>query len=385
MPTNTLPLILSADNQHFLLDADFIIENAPQKSFYSFFYIGDRHATVQYFATYFRTGIFTENFDDAMSQIFKIAETNARIPDVILIDTPINKSKLEAFSFLIKHTPVLSGIPIIYNDRHLDNDLVYDFVSNDLIDEATNINSWDINFANKVKFMSNLKTQREKAILSTSVNHFLSNDNQKINALIKRVFDIVISTLLLILFSPIFLIIAIAIKLESKGSVFYNAPRAGRGFQVFTFFKFRTMEVDADKKITEVEHLNQYNKDKSGVRFLKICNDPRITKVGKFLRNTSLDELPQLLNVLIGDMSLVGNRPLPIYEAATLTTNESVERFMAPAGITGLWQIEKRSNEKMSVEERVNLDIKYARNHSFTYDMFILAKTPLALFQKTNV
>ena len=139
------------------------------------------------------------------------------------------------------------------------------------------------------------------------------------------------------------------------------------GFKIFKFYKFRTMEVNADKKIEALAHLNQYSSQNEVVRFFKISNDPRITKVGRFLRNTSLDELPQLFNVLKGDMSLVGNRPLPLYEAATLTTNECVERFMAPAGITGLWQIKKRGKAEISIEERIELDISYARKASLLY------------------
>ncbi|GAC1484709.1 MAG: hypothetical protein NVS1B13_10430 [Flavisolibacter sp.] len=103
------------------------------------------------------------------------------------------------------------------------------------------------------------------------------------------------------------------------------------------------------------------------------------------MRNTSLDELPQLFNVLKGDMSLVGNRPLPLYEAATLTTNEFVERFMAPAGITGLWQIKKRGRDEMSIDERISLDISYARKSNIIYDFWIMFNTPKALLQKSNV
>jgi len=142
--------------------------------------------------------------------------------------------------------------------------------------------------------------------------------------------------------------------------------------------------VNADKKVEALLHLNQYN-DNKGVNFFKVSNDPRITRIGRFLRNSSLDELPQLFNVIKGDMSLVGNRPLPLYEASTLTTNEFVERFMAPAGITGLWQIKKRGQGEMSSEERINLDISYARKSSMLYDLWIMANTPKALLQKSDV
>ncbi|WP_315824397.1 sugar transferase [Paraflavitalea speifideaquila] len=202
--------------------------------------------------------------------------------------------------------------------------------------------------------------------------------------MLKRAFDIFISGTLLLALSPLFLLIALAIRLESKGSIFYISKRAGRGYKIFDFFKFRTMFVGADAKIRELSHLNQYNAGEAGAMFFKINNDPRITKVGAFLRNTSLDELPQLVNVLIGDMSLVGNRPLPLYEAASLTTDEWAKRFMAPAGMTGLWQIKKRGKEDMSIEERLNLDIDYADRFSFMYDLWIMANTPSALIQRTN-
>ncbi len=141
----------------------------------------------------------------------------------------------------------------------------------------------------------------------------------------------------------------------------------------------------ADKQIDELTHLNQYSAATIGPVFFKISNDPRITRIGGFLRNTSLDELPQLFNVLLGDMSLVGNRPLPLYEAETLTTNDYAARFMAPAGITGLWQIKKRGNKDMSAEERIHIDIAYAKKCNFATDLWIIANTPSALLQKENV
>lgn len=142
----------------------------------------------------------------------------------------------------------------------------------------------------------------------------------------------------------------------------------------------------ADSKVNDLYHLNQYSTvcDKKSPLFFKVTNDPRVTRVGRFLRNTSLDELPQFFNVLKGDMSIVGNRPLPLYEAETLTTDEWAKRFLAPAGITGLWQIRKKTNKNMSIEERIHLDINYADKHNFAYDLWILANTPTALLQKDD-
>ncbi|SIT17885.1 Response regulator receiver domain-containing protein [Filimonas lacunae] len=247
----------------------------------------------------------------------------------------------------------------------------------------------------------------------------------------KRIFDIVFAGGALLMLSPVFLVVFLALKLESKGPVFYYSYRVGNGYNIFKFYKFRSMYVNADKRLKDLKHLNQYDKaseeestdvftetlcddcikagskcqfplysDKntwcekqyrnskksaSGSAFFKLKNDPRITKVGKILRNTSIDELPQLWNVVIGDMSIVGNRPLPLYEAEKLTTDKYALRFLAPAGITGLWQVEKRGKGEMSEEERLMLDNVYARNHSVMNDIRLVLKTIPALFQKENV
>lgn len=202
----------------------------------------------------------------------------------------------------------------------------------------------------------------------------------------KRVLDILVSVITLVFLAPLMLLIAIIIKIESRGPIFYTSFRAGSNYRIFKFIKFRSMVADADQKLSALKGLNQYGSaGRNNPVFFKISNDPRTTKFGKFLRNTSLDELPQLFNVIKGDMSLVGNRPLPLYEAKTLTTDQHAERFIAPAGITGLWQVSKRGKKEMSVEERVALDINYARNHSFWYDLKIIMITPKALTQKENV
>lgn len=201
----------------------------------------------------------------------------------------------------------------------------------------------------------------------------------------KRAFDILVSGTALLILLPICLLIALIIKLESKGPIFYISKRAGTGYRIFNFYKFRTMRDGADSELSKLAHLNQYNENATDGVFFKIKDDPRITKFGHFLRNTSLDEIPQLFNVLTGDMSLVGNRPLPLYEAEKLTRDQIAWRFLAPAGITGLWQITKRGKDNMSPDERIALDMEYAMKNSFWLDMKILLSTFPALLQKEKV
>ncbi|WP_205686410.1 sugar transferase [Chitinophaga parva] len=252
------------------------------------------------------------------------------------------------------------------------------------VDDIITPNAWDhleakIATITKFKKISSFPAGEQQEVAAPRyTRHFLSN-------FMKRGLDLVVAPAILLPLLPVMLLIALLIRLESKGPVFYAATRAGRNYKVFKFYKFRTMVPDADKKLKELQHLNMYTDKKDGPVFFKVSNDPRITRLGKFLRNTSLDELPQLLNVIKGDMSLVGNRPLPLYEATTLTTDSYAERFLAPAGITGLWQVKKRGKKEMSIEERIELDISYAHQRSFRYDMWLILNTPKALVQKDDV
>ena len=247
----------------------------------------------------------------------------------------------------------------------------------------------------------------------------------------KRTFDILFAGTAVIILSPLLIGTAIAVRAESKGKVIYKSQRVGSNYQIFNFLKFRSMYTNADKRLKELNALNQYqieevessddgpeirfddlsgtpdeeenllisddfvNSEEDFVKkkekaqnntFIKLENDPRVTRVGRVIRKYSIDELPQLFNILKGDMSIVGNRPLPLYEAELLTSDAYIDRFMAPAGLTGLWQVEKRGDAgKMSAEERKQLDIKYARDFSFWLDMKIIFKTLTAFVQKENV
>jgi len=353
------------------------------KAHLDYLYIGSDSQASELLHPFFAEGNFTDSFTEARQMIRDMRKDE--VPDVIFIDMPWNRTGASKFCLFLKDQAILSKTVIIYNELKLDTSSISFLKQNQLVDEVVSIHSTRIDYARKVDFLKKIKTRQHKLTVSWNGLNTTIPAQIKELAPIKRTIDIVLATGAIIFFSPIFLLVSLAIRLESRGPVLYAAPRAGKGFRIFKFYKFRTMVVGADARIDELAHLNQYTQTSSnGASFLKISNDPRVTKVGRFLRKTSLDEIPQFFNVLKGDMSFVGNRPLPLYEASTLTTNESVERFMAPAGITGLWQIKKRGRENMSAEERIKLDIIYARKHSVVYDFWIIANTPGALLQKTD-
>ena len=232
--------------------------------------------------------------------------------------------------------------------------------------------------AERIKFLRRLKLQFQQ-LQQEKEDEFVYRI-----PLMKRLLDLAIAGFGILMISPILILIAIAIKLESKGPIIYRSKRVGTGYQVFDFLKFRSMYKDADQRLKDLQHLNQYSGEE-GSAFVKLSNDPRITRIGRLIRNTSLDELPQLFNVIRGEMSIVGNRPLPLYEAELLTKDEWARRFLAPAGITGLWQVTKRGKDDMSTKERMDLDITYANNFSVWYDIKIILKTFPAMIQKENV
>jgi lipopolysaccharide/colanic/teichoic acid biosynthesis glycosyltransferase len=380
----TYPLAVNAAPK--LINSDELTFESRRKSNMSFLFIGKEKEdeSLRSFTSAFKYGFFAEGFVQAQFIIDGFLRNNGTLPDSIVIDMPLRKQQLEHFCVFLKSRNLLSRTPLVYNESHLCGEEVKYLRQTGLVDEVTDIHSWEINFARKMSFLKKMKNPHSS--LHLTKDSTISYDHIRLNQMFsfKRIFDIVVATIGIALLLPVLLLIALAIRLESRGPVVYTSARAGRGFRIFNFYKFRTMVVGADQKIEALAHLNQYENNESGVKFLKICNDPRVTRVGRFLRNSSLDELPQLFNVLKGDMSLVGNRPLPIYEAATLTTNDCVERFMAPAGMTGLWQIKKRGQPKMSTEERISLDISYARKHNLLLDLWIIAQTPVALFQKSN-
>lgn len=371
--------------KHFTINTQ-TASPATEQQKLEFFYIGKKADNISSLINVFESGYAAESVSNAKSMLRRLLNNskNISLPDIIIVEAPIGIEQLrDLHLFLLMHKG-LTPVPVVVEATSATPAEIERFKNYSFVDDIIFLQDYNRQrLLRKVNFLKKLKHK-----FVNELNSRVMETNLQVTSpaspVLKRAFDILIAGLLLLLLSPVFLLVALAIRLESRGPIFYIAKRAGRGYKIFDFYKFRTMAVDADKKVAELAHLNQYNAGEAGAMFFKISNDPRITKVGAFLRNTSLDELPQLVNVLIGDMSLVGNRPLPLYEAASLTTDEWAKRFMAPAGMTGLWQIKKRGKEDMSIEERINLDIDYADRFSFMYDLWIMANTPSALIQRTN-
>jgi lipopolysaccharide/colanic/teichoic acid biosynthesis glycosyltransferase len=358
--------------------------------------------------------ILTTNYSETTRWL---SQCNDKCPVIILFEKGNLKKDLADISYL--HTKFYHTYIVLITDK-LTKEESFLYLKSGICNTLSP-NENKETFEQTINFIINRQHQFQTARQDqNSIKHFHL-------PFWKRMFDIIFSSIALLCLSPLLILVAIAIRLESKGSIVYKAKRVGSNYRVFDFLKFRSMYTNADKKLKDFNGLNQYNNDideenesnnlseeqkieeneiilvsddyvipeqeyiaKKSIEkknsFVKLANDPRITKVGRFIRKYSIDELPQLINILKGDMSIVGNRPLPLYEAELLTSDEYIDRFMAPAGLTGLWQVEKRGDAgKMSAEERKLLDIQYAKSYSFGMDVKIILKTATAFIQKENV
>lgn len=345
---------------------------------------------------------------------------------LIITDTKHEKQVTD----LVRNSPIHRHVPILMLCRSAEVRFSPTLLSSGLTDVLA-LNESESQIKAKIQYyltMNEWMPQRRNETPMPATHHFQL-------PWWKRLIDIAVSLTALTVLSPLLLVVAIAIVIDSKGPAFYAQKRAGTNFRVFNIYKFRTMKVRADQQLSKLASHNIYANSVSAssaesdltqgsnslcrecqqrgvacqqllfdqnrmicerqylqqtgesAKFMKFRNDPRITRIGTFLRNSSIDELPQLLNVLLGDMSLVGNRPLPLYEAEKLTSNEYAQRFAGPAGLTGLWQVKKRAKGQgtMSDRERMQLDITYATSFSFKTDAYIIWRTFFSLWQKENV
>ena len=355
---------------------------------------------------------------------------------LVFFERSVRSEDITAITYLRKKCPSIYVVLITDQMTDDERDVYIKCGVNDTIQRDASVTELN----RKIQFISD----RESALFDSKASKY-GILKFKI-PMWKRLFDIVFSTLAIIVLSPIFIITAIAIRLESKGPILFKSKRVGTNYTIFDFLKFRSMFVDAEQRLKELskdhnqyatgapaieEHkttitaplgdqaeldmmkmgmesemmisdeeimlvgddfvvaesdFNKKKEEENNNAFVKIENDPRVTKVGRFIRKYSIDELPQLFNILKGDMSIVGNRPLPLYEAEKLTADSSIDRFMAPAGLTGLWQVEERGRGgAMSAEERKQLDITYGQTYNFMLDMKIIFRTLFHFVQKEDV
>lgn len=341
-----------------------------------FLYVGSNRDLLRKLTTVFDFGYSAENLRLAMQALQQLQNHDASVVQTIILDTDLDLAELEELrAILAGSNGLFLSVPVLYNVNKLNanekNLLRRSKVVDDLIDLEGNYST--IN--ERAVFLRKIK--ESICILPDTISVESNGIEFGLASFVKRGLDVLISLFLIILLTPVFLVIATIIKLESNGPVFYNAYRAGRGYKIFKFFRFRTMRVGADRIANSLARINR--NARPGILF-KSNRDRRFTRSGSFLQKLRLDELPQLFNVLKGDMSIVGNKPLPLHEASTMTTDEWAERFIAPAGVTGLWKIRSAAYNNLSFEERLQLDIDYARKHSLMMDFAIMLQTTKGLF-----
>lgn len=384
-------------------------------------YIGKNDQTINHFRSVLNDDILFAGDHAEAASLIKSRKEAESLPLMILFEKGVAKTDSPRIEYLKKSFP--KAYFVLVTER-IDKDEIPKYQKmgiNDTIHPQVS----EARLLNGVEFVA----RHQDLIISAS------KEQQPLGIykcpLWKRTFDILFSIAALIFLSPLLLLVSAAILIESKGPVIYKSKRVGSNYMVFDFLKFRSMYKDADQRLKEFMELNQYKEAdidsyydytsevtiplasddtscencyysddevvmesdflkkqriKNRDNFVKYENDPRITKVGRIIRKYSIDELPQLINILKGDMSVVGNRPLPLYEAEKLTSDYYIDRFMGPSGLTGLWQVEKRGDSgKLSPEQRKALDIYYAKNYSFMMDIRVIFKTFTAFIQKENV
>lgn len=214
----------------------------------------------------------------------------------------------------------------------------------------------------KAEFLQRTISDAQKVPVAANINK-----RRSAYLAVKRLGDILVSALALVLLSPVFLVVAALIKREDKGPALYVSNRVGKNGKIFKMYKFRSMCVDADKRLEGLKKLNE----RDGPAF-KLHNDPRVTSVGRFIRKTCIDELPQLLNILKGDMSMVGPRPPLPAEYETYTQHQK-ERLAVKPGLTCYWQVHK--GEQLSFDQWVELDLKYIQERSLMVDLKLIFRT----------
>jgi lipopolysaccharide/colanic/teichoic acid biosynthesis glycosyltransferase len=325
-----------------------------------FFYIGTQSRYAEMLQEYFEFGYTSTSADNAiytLKRLLKKAD-EVTIPSMIIAEGTLGTEHLvELHKFIYSHK-IMADVPFIVEATGLAAAELNRFKRYAFIDDLLFLNEFTgPALLCKVNFLQRMKQkqvqQPETCKVETAFRPYAD-----VKAVVKRGLDLLIASVLLAALSPLMLLVALAVKLDTGGPVLYTTLRTGRGYRIFHLYKFNTIVQDVAKK-------------KEGIT---------ISRVGMFLRKSSLDELPQLLNVWLGDLSLVGHRALPLYEAEKLTTNNNADYFLSPAGLTG-WQLQKNGKVVMPVEAPL---APAADKSDLLYDIWLMANKSSAAIQKSN-
>jgi len=356
---------------HFTFKS-YLVPKAETVQYSGFCYIGRTAVHIDKLVNMYKRGYAFEGIENVKAELIRnVQENKNMLPEVIICEAGFDFAEIRSFCQFLKAHSALATIPFLIDASGLSEHELKLCRKNARPDDILFLNNCtDADLSAKVRFLTRIKATVANTVPPRIEEHFPKH--QHIGFIFKRMFDILVSSIAILILSPVFLLIALAIRLESRGSIFYISKRAGRGYRIFNFYKFRTMQQGADQKMSELTHLNQYRPEGVGPVFFKINNDPRITKLGSILRNTSLDELPQLWNVLKGDMSLVGPRPL-VADEDRMVDEWARGRLELTPGITGLWQVLGRTS--IPFEEMVRLDYLYVTNWSLWGDIRLILRT----------
>lgn len=325
-----------------------------------FFYIGTQTRNIEKLKESFEFGYTTIAAENAIFTLKRLLgkPDEVTIPDMIIAEATLETEQLvELHKFIYAHK-IMADVPFIVEGTGLSKEALTRFKGYVFIDELLFLNEFTAPaLLRKVNFLKKLKQKwvQQPAACKVETSFRTYPDARSI---LKRGLDLLIASALLAALGPVMLLIGLAVKLDTGGPVLYTTLRTGRGYRIFHLYKFNTVIQDADKK----------------------KNGASISRIGSFLRKTSLDELPVLLNVWMGDLSLVGQRALPLYEAARFTTNTNANHFLSAAGITG-WQIQKNGQAVIPVDGPLVPD---GDKSDLLYDIWLMANKPPAIIPKTN-
>jgi lipopolysaccharide/colanic/teichoic acid biosynthesis glycosyltransferase len=325
-----------------------------------FFYIGTQTHYIEQLKEHFEFGYSTTSADNATYTLKRLLKKASAItiPSMVIADGTLGTEQLVALHKFIYSHKIMADVPFIVEVTGLSKEELNRFKRHAFIDELIFLNEFTAPaLLRKVNFLQRMKQKRVQQPEACKVETFYRPYGD-VKAVVKRGLDLLIASVLLAVVGPLMLLVALAVKLDTGGPVLYTTLRTGRAYRIFNLYKFNTIVQDAAKK-------------KDGIT---------ISRVGLLLRKTGLDELPQLLNVWLGDLSLVGHRALPLYEAEQLTTNTNAHHFLSPAGITG-WQITKNGKAVMPVEAPL---APATDKSDLLYDIWLMANKSSAAIHKSN-